>query len=211
MPYAFKKSYKAKTYKKKQPVGPKAGRLARVPSGVEIKRFLWNNVSLPLDWSGDIEDLSPIAQVPSSLGRIGINIKPVSLLIMGHGSFYGVPVDAFNQLRLIVFQWYGNTIPTVGDILANAGSRLACDSSLSSQAIGRMKILLDWRDCVDSVGKYVTQPFSVLIPGSMMRRIYFDGASLTGQNKIFALRISDSSAAPNPTLQWTSTLSYTDS
>lgn len=162
--------------------------------------------NLSVSSTPNVVSLSDVAQGDADTNRDGDQLSLTSIEFRG----YIATGDTTNVLRFIIFQWYPNDSfypPTASDILLTAASGFI--SPYSHDGRFQFKILYDrsfsmstnWQPYL-TFHKYVTKGFR--------RKIQYNAGGTTGVNKIYLLLVSDSSAAPHPTISYYSKLNYRD-
>lgn len=123
--------------------------------------------------------------------------------------------DPTQVVRIILFRWYeDNTVaPTAAQILQNPLG-FSVNSGINHDNIkkGLFHIMVDRTYALSGTGSTASIARTIKVFGRRLGRkgIEFNNGLVTGNNHIYALFISDSTAAPNPTLNWYSRLTYTD-
>ena len=129
--------------------------------------------------------------------------------------------DGENIFRLIIFQWFRNTTPTVSQVLQQASGTLGDVFSAyhhDNMKAGLLSILLDRFHALSnrSSGSH-TQPLTA-VHGKFFSNLKFQkkniqfiaGGSAVDMGQIFVLCLSDSALTPNPQISYYSRVTYTD-
>lgn len=159
-------------------------------------------------------------------GFIGGNIDPMSIqvrlsVIAGQSSaFIPAGPDTSNLVRVVVFQWLGDTTPGSGDIF-QALTTQGVYSPWQINSLDKLNILMDktystYLTCFQTgVASSTTSGNSIYdnryIKGRKMAPIHFNNAgnAPTG-NDIYLCHISDSSVSPHPTFSYYTRLTFVD-
>lgn len=167
-------------------------------TGVNAGGILQTGFSTPVQGDSDGE-------------RVGdqINIKAFNFRF---DLVYG---DATNEFRVILFRWYqDNNIatPTIAQVLQNAAFPINSGINHDSLKANKLHIMHDKVYSLTQNGNNGALHRSLTIVGKKLgrKKIEFNNAAITGSNLIYAVFISDSIAAPNPTINWYSRLTYYD-
>lgn len=174
---------------------------------------------------------SPISLVANlSRGSAGLNnflgnvITPISLQlrysVIGAESSSLIPLgpDTYNNTRIIVFQWFSQTVPAPLDIIMNTGSAGAPFSAIQINNTSKIRVLHDkmittYLNNFDGTTTTSTaQTGKCYIKAKRMEPMTFatNASSISENGNIFIFYISDSSVAPSPTITWYSRLTFTD-
>lgn len=152
--------------------------------------------------SGSLNSVCEISQGDTDSTRDG------DQLTMGTISYYlrlvqssGVGADTYNNIRVIIFQWYPQSVPAVTDIV-NTTSGLGTmfhyntDKAKSFKIIKDKNYLLQTKnsDGVPAVVQFGRR-HKVRIG---RKKIQFVSGGTTGSNKVYFLFLSDSSVTPHP-------------
>lgn len=152
--------------------------------------------------------IADVATVPQSAGastdqsRVGDELYLRSFQIR----YAFIAADAYNICRLIVFQWHQDDSPLADDILADITYGVM--SPYRKDTKGHYTILMDNVHVVDTNNpaeyrkKFISRGFK--------KKIRYDAGSTTGQNKIFFLHVSDSSAVTHPSLRIETQINFMD-
>lgn len=164
--------------------------------------------SASVDYNGTIVHLSAVPQGDADIARDGDRIYAALLSFR----WYATVADTSNLLRVILFQWIPDNAsisPTVANVLQTVGTTNSPISYKSIDFVKDIKIMYDWTVKVDTY-HLVKLPKPVMIKRFHDKQIQFTGA-LTCTNGLYALFISDSAAVTHPTVNYYSTLRFTDS
>lgn len=212
MPY--KKSYRKKTYRKKQPASDK--RIKKV-----VKKELAKEIEAKFfdrQMSGYAEQpllttANPLQGIVRGTGRsefIGSKIRPTGLSVRGQVIAGDSPG---NMLRLVIIQDKTTSgTPLVGTLFSNLTypwiSPFNADFRDTYNILHDKTFLLS-NDGATSAG-FLPRNFKVFIPGKKLRQITYTGAGAIDSGTIWMCWISDSSAAVHPTYIAVSRLTYRD-
>lgn len=184
-----------------------------IKSKEELKFFdtVLSNASINL--AGRTDVLTLIPQGVTDITRVGdyATLEDLELRF-----FFGTG-DSTNELRIVLWQYFENTIlQTPGSvvILEDGAAGVANTPEVNSQyqlprKPNSYKILKDWTiDLSDQArpnGHFVYKhKFDV------RKKINFNQAVTTGYNHVCLTILSDSAAAPNPSVTYTSRIRFTD-
>lgn len=171
-------------------------------------KFLTTYAYGGIDNAGSIVSLSDVAQGDTDNTRNGDSLFASSLGMRYHW----VGADAYNTMRLIIFQWNQDDVPSVGDILLDVGVVSSCTENYNTDQASHYKIMYDHTITATQAvtGQGYSGPFmakKLRVPRS---KIQFNGGGTVGTGKIYYLALSDSAAASHPSLLFTSRLNYRD-
>lgn len=159
------------------------------------------------DYGGVVVSLSDVPAGTTDLTRVGDSLSIRSIRVMGKI----LSADTTNTYRIIVFQWLDDQTPTPANVLSSVyvGTVNGVNSPYYHDQRKKFRVLWDKRFNVDNVS-HAQQLFDTkhLFPST--KKISFNAGGTTGNAKIYMLLISDSGAAPHPTLDFVSQLSYND-
>lgn len=185
-------------------------KVRRVVNSIAEKKYLVTTSGGPqnVDYSGTVASISDVPQGLSDSGREGDQIYLRSIEFSWQ-AFIG---DTFNVLRLIVFQWYPPTTPTVADIiLATAvGSTDIVFAPYNHDKRYNYKILYDKTVSLDAVKANTSGVIRKYIIKGFKRHIQYEATGTTGTNKIYILKASDSAAVSHPQMQNYHKINYSD-
>lgn len=180
----------------------------------QVKRLVKKNEEL-LTWdvyasvtsssTGDFTDLTAM----SDTQRNGVKVIPKSLEIKWHSD----AGDSFNICRCLIIQWHVDSAlvaPTLSQIFDTTTSSYLPQNPLNAEKVNQKKFTVLY----DRTYKLIQNTTADPVLGSIkiyntakkkrMRDIYFnDGAVSSGRNKLYLIALSDSTAAPNPSINFT--------
>jgi len=160
-------------------------------------------------YAGSIIDLCAVTQGITEITRIGDELMPKRLL----GRFQLNNADTTNTYRCIIFRWKQNdtVAPTVGGILESSGPSTiqACYVPLNVNTRSTFEVLYDKTYCTYSNANQCK--FFSFDLKLAKKKIEYSFSTTAGQNKIYMLLISDSSAVTHPTFLGYTRLMFTDS
>lgn len=218
----------------------------KVPRGLTpkqtraVQRLINKNVELKhldtVSASAAYSNVAGISGVPfdipigtSDVSRIGDRIKWV-----GHIKFklefvnsLGVGADAYNSIRLCIFQWHPTSTPTANEIFYN-GPTGAVDILSQYNHDERQQFSILWDRTFTTVGNnqaatspgtsiMTTGPRSFKIPltakyipsSPFSPDVQYNGA-LTGANRLYLFYVTDSAAIPHPTMAFSCKVVFRD-
>lgn len=170
-------------------------------ANTELKWFAVNFNS-NLDYGGVIVGLTTVTQGDTDQTRDGDSLNRESI----HVQYQLVRGDVTNALRLVLFSWGLNTVPTPSDIWTNLGSSYAPYGIIFPDAQQYVKVLDDRMYSVGDVNTNIVDAMKLKLSGKMQ----FASSTSTGTNKIYLFAISDSAASSHPTIVGSSTLRFRD-
>lgn len=124
----------------------------------------------------------------------------------------------YSVIRVMCFQWFDASVPTISGILQQTGAQQVTMSSISVTNKDQIRVLVDKcyymnpqaGDNAGIVG-YGGVVDKFYIPGSRLRKLKFNPSTNAVQDGcIYTLFISDDSTATFPTFNFYSRLSFTD-
>lgn len=158
-----------------------------------------------------ITDITAVAAGSGSTNRIGNRISIQSIMLR----FGLTSADTSNFFRIVLFQWCpsSDTAPTWEDLFeyGNGAVGLTSTEFFSPYRIGRtqsFKIISDKFVTLD-VDDLVKTHY-VLQKKGYKKTISFQNSANEGNNHIFLLVVSDSSAVTHPTIEGYSRIRFTD-
>jgi hypothetical protein len=212
---------KVEIVSKRKPKGSQAVSKAQVKSMIdsalksvmELKYYTASDSATSISFSGFIASISNPSQGDTDTTRDGdrLNIK---LIRFRYGITNG---DNVNFVRVILFQWHPSSaqyVPTVGDILSSVGSVLSPFSPYVIDNEKQYTILYDKTIAINAYynggTKCWTPENEVVIRTGFIPLQVFSAGTQFGTNQIWKICISDSGAAPNPTITSWSQVRFTD-
>jgi hypothetical protein len=119
------------------------------------------------------------------------------------------------MFRLVCFQWHPNSgvnAPTVSAILQSTGATGPLSTYNHDEESSRQFTILYDKCYAMTLGTSTSQVVSnIRVPLKYAKKkVQFDAATDEGANKLYMCVISDSGAAPNPTIESYSRIIYTD-
>lgn len=183
--------------------------LARVVP--EWKYFEKQYSATGVDYGGTVVSLTDVPQGDTDGDRDGDALQAKRLEIRAYVS----AGDAFNIVRVLLVKWHQNTAltggsPTPGQIFQTITSVLAPQSPLVFDYVRarNFSVLRDWVVEVDTYNPVATINDNVDLGNYQLA---FNAGTTTGTEKLFLVFISDSAAAPNPSVQFYTRLYFNDS
>ena len=154
-----------------------------------------------MDSSGIINHLSAIPNGTGFNERVGLKVKGKSIQIR----LELIRADSTQLMRVIVFRWFCQSTPTVGDILEGTPWPL---NATSVNRAGEYQIMYDNMFALSaSTNANFVDKFFIERP----MNITFTTADAVDLGHVYLLAISDSIAVTHPTISYWSRLRYTDS
>lgn len=181
------------------------------------KRVEWKfhiyEFNVSISTTGILDDPSRVPQVTSV--DDSVDTKRIGDKIMASHLKFNYSIengDAYNNVRVIAFQWFNSSTPTVADILIISGgydvlSQYNVDKALS------YKIMYDKIHHITA--NYSGQTNSTNVVRKKLRlprkQIQYEAGSTTGINKVYLMYISDSSGPSHPAINYSCKLIFNDS
>lgn len=198
--------------------GKKGGRLLkkvskmiskRIHQNTELKYYDITADRAGVDFSGTFWNLTNMSQGDSDTTRDGDKATPKSL----NFSFDLAAGDATNHVRVIFFLWKQNTIsvtPTIAYLLSPyQGTTRAIDAPYNWDTRSNFKIIKDFNITLDTYHPIYKGHLRLNL--KKMPKISFDSGTTNGNGQIYCCILSDSGAAPNPSVSFVSRLHFVDS
>lgn len=177
-----------------------------VKSNQEKKYFLQSTFSAAVSVTPDIGSISDVPQATTDEGRIGDQLTLRSIEVR----LSAITSDTTNLMRFIVFQWYPNTTPVADDVLIpNAvltSNQVYAPYNHDKRFMFR--ILYDRTMQLDTYNPAFATNF--MIKKFPRSKIQYQLGGTTGQNKIYVLKVSDSTVTTHPTMNTVYKLNYSD-
>lgn len=198
-----KRKAKPSVVKMKQIAYAQASKLQKNRS--ELKFFINNGWAAGTSSSTTpgIADLSLITVGTTDQTRIGDEVYLRSFQFRYHF----VVADSYNICRIIFFQWHQDDSPVAADILGDTAYPVL--SPYRKDTKGHYTILYDKTHALDTY--HTVEHAKGFISKAFKKKIRYDAGTTTGQNKLFFIHMSDSSAVTHPTLYLESQINYMDS
>lgn len=210
----YAKSAKGRSAKVASARGMNATKVRKIASSVinsnAEQKFLTTesiNTYTSIDATGSVTHLSAVPQGDTDLTRDGDSLTLISLQFKMAWLASG---DTSNMCRCIIFQWYGNTTPVIGNVLPGSGAVGAVLEPYVHDGRKMFSVLYDKTLFVNPVS----------IPGNMAVRniykipkkkiFYFAGGTTTPINGIYMIFLSDSTAISHPSVVYSAKLNFYD-
>lgn len=206
------------TYKKSYSRKPYTGRKLNLRQKKEVKRLIGSDeelkaidtsVLLGPDAAGSVIKLTSPPQGDGVSARDGdqIQIKRLRVRLNMIGG------DSTNILRVIIFRWAMNdsvAAPTVLDVLQSAGPLSMYQYTSLRQ--NEFHIVAD-RTFTFTLNGPNDKLFEAVFYGRRIgkKNVHFNAGLTTGTDQFYLIAISDSVAAPHPSIGGTTRFEYTDS
>lgn len=169
-----------------------------------------------IDTTGSFAILSGVAQGIQDSQRIGDKLTLRACRI----AYTMVPGDPYNVVRIVVFQWYPNTvltIPTASLIVEALGINYMAPIR-HDHVNNQFKVLYDKRftmvlPAAAGIGADSSvRTGNIIVPMKWVRKsVDFTSASTNAANHLYVYVVSDSAIAANPSITLTSRIWYDDS
>lgn len=171
----------------------------------ELKYYDQALTSNAISSSGTIFALSNMGQGNSNDKRLGQQINPKSILMR----FDLFASDSTNSIRLILFKWFDQASPSIATVLENTTWPTLSPLNLTNS---RRSIKVIYDNLVStSISTEITERVGKVyrkLAGKMNWADGTSGSPMGGQ--LYLLAVSDSSAAPHPSLDFLSRLRFAD-
>lgn len=133
----------------------------------------------------------------------------------------GVGSDAYNNLRVVIFQWHPNSTPIGTSIFINGPSGGPdIYSQYNHDLRQQYKILFDRTFRTAGNGQAATSPYTDITSTGLRKffislkrankHVQFAGAGTTGTNLLYVALVSDSSATPHPAITYSTKMFWRD-
>lgn len=171
----------------------------------ESEKKFWAVVRTPtsVDFSGAVYDLSLVPQGDTDSSRDGDQIEIESIDF----AFNLATGDAQQLMRLLLFCWKPNNVPSVTSILLGTGSTEAPLQRYNTDQRQQYTVLHDELFNLNTVS---TPTIARQVRLNARRYAQFIAGSTAGTNHIYVLIVSDSGAVTHPTIAYCSKLQYFD-
>lgn len=175
---------------------------------LEKKEFPFFIVNGAASSAGTIVDLSAIPVNTGNASRIGnaVTLKNIEF------RFSFAAADATQVCRLIIFQWKndsGPDPPSVAELIQDTVNNPWLGDYRYDERT-EFNILYDGMLFLDTTGNGVGGTHIIVKSRKYKKDVDFNTGATTGNNKIYALYISDSSAVTHPVFNMYGTITYTD-
>lgn len=167
-----------------------------------------------LTTDGQMWSLSTVSQGTADNRRIGdkITMNSIEIRMVLYADKTVKPVEPSQFYRFIVFKWYDDTTPTVGDIIENTGSNFVIVTPLQHDKKVKRKVFLDtvipvFHDvkptgyvAADSFrlvyNMPITRTFFIDLKKKSMkvRQVNYEGGTVTGVGKFYILVLGSTTA-----------------
>ena len=95
------------------------GLARKIRANTELKHYDAPLIFSAISSSGAVAQIDQIPQGDTEVTRTGLMINPKSLFV--RGETFIESGGSYNNVRFIVFRWFDNTAPNVGDVLNTSG------------------------------------------------------------------------------------------
>lgn len=207
--------YKKKTYRRGRYGKKLASTIKRVITKQSEKKYIANVNTASVGTAGFVYDLTTASQGISDSARIGdqSTIRSINVRYQVNNST-GTGSDSFNVIRVMIVQWYPDTVPTLSDVmLLTSSGYLNVHSPYNHDKRFMFKVLHDRTLTVSANGyniDYTKISGNVMITNGFRRKLQVQGGSTVGNNKIYVVSVADSSVSPDPTLGFVSKINFSD-
>lgn len=131
--------------------------------------------------------------------------------------FFAHTSELRNVVRVIVFQWFDDGVPTVAGILQNPAIPFGCISPILVSNKEFIKVLADQSFQMAPsagnpiTGEGVTGPHTIYIPGKRLKPTRWQAsANVVQDGNLFILYISDDLLPAHPQITWYSRVTFSD-
>lgn len=202
---ATKEQQKKKVFSQKQARAIKA--ISGQSSELQLKHFRYAGFTNPVSSTPLILSLIDVGVGDTDLLREGdqLTLKSIHL----RGDF--LRGDTYNIIRLIIFQWKGDSTPLAADVFedtSSAGALLYCPIRKDTRQL--LNCLRDDMYYVNST-QNENQLYKYYINKGFTRKIVYQGGTTIASNKIYLAAVSDSTVASHPNLAYYSNINFTSS
>lgn len=144
-----------------------------------------------VDYVGIIDDLSVPAQGSTNKTRVGDKITVTSI----QGVCWWEAVNNLSVVRMIIFKWYDNSVPTTAQILEVVGDERAPISPLNHDQKVRRKVFLDKTYTLSQAADTWLRVFPFFVDlrkrGEKQSAVHFDPGAVTGMGIFYVLFITE--------------------
>lgn len=141
----------------------------------------------------------------------GNDMRPQAITL----KYWAETSNEYNVFRIMVFQWFDATAPTLTGLLQTGTTGIALCSPINITNRKYIKVLYDRTHSLyrPSTGAYATSdPVTVYIPGKRLRPVHFNWGNNTVQNgNIYLFMLSDDSALQTVNLTYHMRTTFADS
>lgn len=202
------KSYSKKSFSKSNKQLKKVIKQVANQSGEKKYFTVYSGGPQTVDSIGVVTSISNIGQGDTDVTRDGDQVYLRSIEL----TWNAIVADTYNFLRLIIFQWMPASTPTVSDILIPATGNPEQNYQMPYNHDGRFnfRILYDRTLQVSQDTYQSRQVTKKYILKGFRHRIQYQAGTTDGNNKIYLLKISDSTAASHPTMMNVTKINFGD-
>lgn len=145
----------------------------------------------------------------------GTSIKPQAVLM----KYFCNTNQVYNNVRVIIFQWFDATAPTVATVLQSNAAVTAVLSPILITSKPNIKILYDQTHTFAPtasgdtavLGEGIVPVQTIYIPGKRLRAVKFNASSTArSSGDLYMMHISDDSLATFPAISWFSRVTFSD-
>ena len=179
------------------------------------EKYFTTQFNTSVDIIGSVTQLSLVPFGSGAGEHTGPYITPTKLEM--HLNFTTVSSDVWNFVRLVLFQWHPNSgAPALSSILAPGYSGSTRDTTSPYNKDYEKDYNIIWDSNFFVIGASSATPTSKschterLTISNRFRKIRYNPGATTGENQLFLLAISDSTAIPHPPMFGTTRLFYND-
>lgn len=176
---------------------------------MEKKYHMEQDDSATPSYAGTVVDITEPAQGDGDITRDGDEIYLRSINVKGFVRL----ADSTNQVRIILFQWRGDTAtdpPAVTQVLSSSQVSTALAPVAKYYHDGRALYRIIYDKVFNLDAGNPQQLFNTGYLRLPFRKARFNAAATTGTDHVHMLLISDSAAATHPTVGYVSTLTFND-
>jgi len=167
------------------------------------KKYLPALILSSFSTTATIASLCDVIQGNTDQQRDGDQLYMLSLEIR----LYTVAADIFNVLRLIVFQWFPNTVPLSSQLLFDPANGIT--SPYNHDQRYQFRVLYD-KTNITGADWHAAQLMHRYITKIPHRKVQYVNASIVGTNKLYYYIVSDSGVAPHPSVAGYFKMNYKD-
>lgn len=163
----------------------------------ETKHYYSYGTGSSVSTAGSVVDLCAVSRGDADTERDGDELEKYGLLLRARI----ISADYVNAFRIIIFQWKPNdTTPSVANILVDTVNNPWMSPVNHDNEGSMFRILYDRTYEMSQVGSNYSKSIKIVLNGKKLgkKKISFVAGGTNGSDKLFMLRISDSTASTHP-------------
>jgi len=158
------------------------------------KKYSASYTNVSVSSAGNVFGLTEVTQGDTDQTRDGDQLTLTSLQLR----WQAIIGDTANYVRVIVFQWLANSVPTINSVLLSLplGGEVLSPYNHDTRYVFR--VLYDKTVLLTNVGKPSSEVYDVRLIKFPRNRVQYEAGGTTGTNKIYCITLSDSGAVSHP-------------